>query len=610
MSETSARDLVSDVLGPAMTREIWSGNYDKVLPLSVQNFDLTAVLPAVFYMFRRGYRRGPGNFLKTFGDEIGTSKERRSSATIERVAALLADNEAFVGFQGTTEQAILGDLLLAFCLENVNRKLGRGEQIQRAAPAHYMASWLDLPPSVGWLRYVPEMVVAMLADQSGEYVEQTPASDQSWFGVGRGFEQNLLLQAFHQGVAHREGSLLSDRTGDIFQETAEIGLDQLLMVRLAQQLGSAPDKLRGGEGERISNQRPLAEKAARSFSEDIRRFVRAYAANMPRHAFVEMLESCMAVGLTTILTNVVDLLLVWEKDGILPRRTEQQPASLFVDCSNGMDRGLRAVAEQSMDDFVRRLNRIPVLFMALRLLDYGARNDRKLKKLDIPQRPYANQWISLLGDLLYKRREEGAALLYNMEQKAGELAEKLEEDFPETAQILNNDEAEPNPVWRLAEALTHLQGRTNQKHLFDLLDSSLMMSQPNGLAAKRSVMRSEGTDSTRRRRDVRSLVFSDAVLDYLVHLHVLPNGNKNGHRWLSFQEFLRILQERYGLFVDSPPPGLTISNHHLQQNRRILERRLRELGLLVGVNDAEAMKHLRPRFVQREDEEEEIHGLE
>jgi len=28
----------------------------------------------------------------------------------------------------------------------------------------------------------------------------------------------------------------------------------------------------------------------------------------------------------------------------------------------------------------------------------------------------------------------------------------------------------------------------------------------------------------------------------------------------------------------------------------VLERRLRDLGLLVGVNDAEAMKHLKPRF--------------
>jgi hypothetical protein len=51
---------------------------------------------------------------------------------------------------------------------------------------------------------------------------------------------------------------------------------------------------------------------------------------------------------------------------------------------------------------------------------------------------------------------------------------------------------------------------------------------------------------------------------------------------------------------------MTISNEHLQQNRRVLERRLRDLGLLVGVNDAEAMKHLMPRFTQWEEKDDEL----
>ena len=77
----------------------------------------------------------------------------------------------FEGFDGETERAILGDLLLCFCLENAKRALGRTEQVQRVAPAHYMASWVDLPDHVVHLRYVPEMIVAMLADQEADYVE-------------------------------------------------------------------------------------------------------------------------------------------------------------------------------------------------------------------------------------------------------------------------------------------------------------------------------------------------------------------------------------------------------------------------------------------------------
>jgi hypothetical protein len=595
MNESTARSIVTDVLGPAMTREIWSSNYDKALPLSVQDFDLSAVLPAVFYMFRFGQRRGRGNFLEAYGLKGGTARERRRSATIDSVATKLTSSGALDGFHDETKQAILGDLLLSFCLENRNRALGRQEQIQRVAPAHYMASWVDLPDSVVHLRFVPEMIVAMLADQKGDLVQANDDGDRSWFAVGRGFEDNVLLKAFHQGVV-REG-LLGDRASDHFQEDASVGLDQILMIRLAQQLGAAPEKLRGGEGERISNQRPIAERAARDFSEDMRRFVRAYSVVMPRHAFVELLESCMAVGLTTIVTSVVELLFDWAKCGEIRKRQEQQPAQFFVDCSNGIDRTTRSLAEQSMDDFMRRSEQFPVVLMVLRLLDYSARYDNKLKKLDIPTRPYATEWLNLLGDLLHERRREGLAILYDLERKGTELAERLREEYPDAADLLENEDAQPNAVWRLAEALTLLQGRKNaQAHFIKLVDSVLLVTQPNGLASKRTVTRQIATGQGSRRREVRTLTLSDAALDYLVHLHVLPPGNKNGPQPLSLKQFISLLHERYGFCIDEAPTGMTISNEHLQQNRRVLERRLRDLGLLVGVNDAEAMKHLTPRF--------------
>jgi hypothetical protein len=180
-SATTARAIVDDVLGRAMTREIWSANYEKALPVSVQDFDLSAVLPAVFYMFRFGHRRGRGKFLEAFGGDAGTARERKRAATLERVATKLAETEQFEGFGGLTERAILGDLLLCFCLENSKRALGRNEQVQRVAPAHYMSSWVDLPDSVANLRYVPEMVVAILADQKGDYVQANQQGERSWF---------------------------------------------------------------------------------------------------------------------------------------------------------------------------------------------------------------------------------------------------------------------------------------------------------------------------------------------------------------------------------------------------------------------------------------------
>lgn len=593
----NARALVDDILGRKMTREIWSGNYDKVLPVSVQDFALSSILPAVFYMFRFGQRRGIGNFLKTFGDKSGSPSQIRRSANIERIAKRLSLAEWLDGFNDEPEKVILGDLLLCFCLENVKHGLGRDQQIQRVAPAHYMASWIDLPQSVANLRYVPEMIVAMLADQKkGEFVELSENEKRTWFPVGKNYQDNILLDAFSQGVI-RQGEFSGDLASERFEEKNDsVGLDQLLMVRLAQQLERAPDKIRGREAGPISNQRPIAEQAAQNFSEDIRRFVRSYSALVPRYALVEMLESCIAIGLMTILTSTIELLLQWSDTGAIPDRRKQLPAPLFIDCSNGVERSIRDIAEQSMDDHMRRLERLPAILMALRLLDYHAQDNRKIKNQGIVTRPYATEWLNLLGDLLHNRHSEAQRILFRIEDDANKLATEVADDYAEAAEILGNADNQLNPVWRFADGLMVLIGASSRTKFMGMIDSILLTGRPNGLAAKRTTTRGLGGSTTRRKRDVRSLVFTDSVLDYLVHLHLLPSGHKLGTRILSFKEFIEILRERYGFHVDTTPSGMTISNELLQRNRTILERRLRDLGLLVGVNDAEAMKRLKPRF--------------
>lgn len=608
-----ARAIVREVLPRRMADDIWSARYDKALPISFNAFELSAVLPAVLYMFRFGQRRGRGEFLKTFAPEGGSARDRKRAVTVGRVAEKLASRPDLNGFDGDVGAAILGDLLLCFGLENIKHEIGRDKQVQRVAPAHYMASWVDLPESVTHLRYVPEMMVAMLANQSGDYVERTEAGNRTWFAVAQAPSdtadsrsggadgladgaRNLLLEAFSQGIRRRAHA--ADRGPDPFDEQDDsVGLDQLLMIRLAQQLGAAPDKPRGKESAQISNQRPIAETAAEHFSEDIRRFVRSYAGVVPRHAFVDVLESCVATGMTAILTSVIEILFAWSETGDVAQRQDQQPASLFVDCSKGVDRRLRGLAEQSLDDLMRRVERLPVVLMMLRLLDYAARDNRVIKKEKVPTRPYATAWLNLLGAVLHDRHREASYIHRTMEDNCEKLADALQETYPDAAETLRDERGEQNPIRRLAAALTPLLGSNARGNTISMVDSTLHIDRPNGLAQKRKTTR--GVGGRRRQREVRSLVFTESVLDYLVHLVLLPPGRQTGVRQLSLRDFLATLRQRYGFHVDTAPPGMGISNELLQANRSILERRLRDLGLLVGVNDAEAMKRLQPRFEPR-----------
>ena len=596
----SARKAVEDVLSPAMTRAIWSSDYRPALPVSVQAFDLSAVLPAVFYMFRFGRRRGQGSFVEAFGRASGTPAQRRRSVTVNAIAEKIADDPGGMlrGFEGKAAQAILGDLLLCYCLDNAHYALGRDRQVQRIAPTHYMSSWIDLPYSVAHLRHVPEMIVALLANQpKAGHVGQTPAARRrrTWFPVAGDIRDNVLLRPFAQGT-WQKGGIADNYAADRFDEDEEsVGIDQLLMIRLAQSLDSAPSKLQGKS--EIPNTRCVASRSSRHFSEDLRRYLRAYAGRMPRQFLVEALECCVALGLTSMVSSVIQVMDGWAESGRIAGG--MGPSEVFVDCSAGADGKLRALAELSMDEHFRRARRLPVHFMALRVLDYKVRNDIKLKKRisvsDLRDSPQADEWLELLGDLLHGRNERSQVIMQILDEQAGALASGVEKDYPDVAHLLADDDVIRNPVWRLSEGLVALRGNLARNDLARLIDSSLLVDRPNGLARKR---RSQRTIAGARKTVVlRSAVFTDTALEYLVHLLVLKPGNARAIRpWFSFDDFIGEVRDRYGFCVDRSPGGMNISNSLLLRNRAFLDRRLRDLGLLVSVNDAEPMKRLTPRF--------------
>jgi hypothetical protein len=68
----TARNIVEEALTKQRADTLWTSNYLPVLPITAQDFDVGALLPAMLYMARWGRRRGVGNFIKTFGQREGT----------------------------------------------------------------------------------------------------------------------------------------------------------------------------------------------------------------------------------------------------------------------------------------------------------------------------------------------------------------------------------------------------------------------------------------------------------------------------------------------------------------------------------------------------------
>ena len=108
-------------------------------------------------------------------------------------------------------------------------------------------------------------------------------------------------------------SSVADRKADHFIDEDQhggVGLDQLLMIRLAQQLGAAPDKLTGKEKAReYPISAPSPKMRRKTFRGIYGVLPASYARGLPRHAFVDLLESCIAVGMTTVLTSTIEILV-------------------------------------------------------------------------------------------------------------------------------------------------------------------------------------------------------------------------------------------------------------------------------------------------------------
>jgi hypothetical protein len=150
---------------------------------------------------------------------------------------------------------------------------------------------------------------------------------------------------------------------------------------------------------------------------------------------------------------------------------------------------------------------------------------------------------------------------------------------------------------RLAEVLTlAFEEVAGGDKTSQFLSAALMTDEPNGLARRRRVALRKPIVGGRKTADATSFVLNNTVLEFLVHRHLRKNGKGRKARDLSLPDFLKLLRERYGFYVDQSPPNIEVPHELLQRNRRVLERRLRDLGLLVGVNDAEKMKKLRARY--------------
>src|ERR1044071_2708341 len=581
----SAKGAVEAVFSKPVADTLWTGSTLHVYPATPQNFSVGSVLPAVFYMMRRGHRRGKGSFQEHYCLQDG------EKATIFQVAYKLSlERDRFEGFDSEVSRQILGDLLLCDALENKKHAEGQHLEVQRAFPVHFFSSWLDLPGFVAHLRFVPEMLVALLARQD-QGLDLMP-SPQGPFSVGKAPESNLLFKIFGKGV--RFGENTGDLSCDCADEDAAYSVEEWLMVQLGTGCKQAPEQLRRTQRGRpeIQNFKPLAAKASKIFSGDLVGFLTSFGETIPRRALTPMMECLIGLGIWHTFLSSLKAATVWELTGKVPTDEEQHSLGILVDASSGSDPLLREISEHSMSEALRFLDEAAVAMAVVRIMDAACRHSPMLNKA-LPPATSIENWLNLLGLVRAGGHPASQLVAYGLGEKVSQLVNQLRvgTDAGAALAILEGNLAETDPARALAEALCalipdkQLGGQYRQ-----FMDCAAMINEPHGLLSSRKVQRTLSSGK-KKRFELRSVQLSNTLLETLVHISFAARGAR-----LSFRDFLGILHERYGLWVDEAPPGVNAARAQLLRNRNILERRLRDLGLPVGVNDAESMKRLRPRY--------------
>lgn len=148
-----------------------------------------------------------------------------------------------------------------------------------------------------------------------------------------------------------------------------------------------------------------------------------------------------------------------------------------------------------------------------------------------------------------------------------------------------------DPFTTYIEIITAYRVGFHRRYLTDCIDSLLLKHRAGAMIAQ-------------PRRAARRFVLDSRLLEVLLQLALLrPDGAGGLHTAaIRIDEFLGVLRDRYGLYIDQLPSGdgfsaASITDHGaLRDNRSAFVARLREIGFYNDLSDAYLTQTITPRY--------------
>jgi hypothetical protein len=553
-----------------LPKELTSTKTDLINVIEFNTFDIDELLPTLYYrILAEGRERG---------------KAPNDSSQIREYVTKLAEHPNIKGFNGRSELRTLERLTRSALV--VMKRQGEGhkaEQIVTVQPYTILAHKSGFPNENRRLRSVDSFLFWALAEHLG----------------GPSAPRSLLIQLLGKGLkldsvgGKQGGSYDGITTLDTLTRLSLHFLDGL-------QYGDPPRRELQSRG--VGPAPDLVHQVA----EGLLCYLQDYAPLMPGMAFAEHFK-----GLINLELFIYSLRLVHAMNA-LASNPHQLPAAFggagsiepliyldFVGSADGLNRLMAKRLVQRDYEALQRFSSASVTVILLqRYLNRAQNNPRYKAQLDsaLPAERYGARYLQAL--LTLGDREPFATLI-DAAAAQDEAAIQAASEEATTAESSSWAElTEPitagsqTQLERVVRLITSVQAKVTRKYS-DWFSGTGGLTKPHGILSG-----TKGHRSTWRYEPGNDLL---AILVQLAAGHARQRGELHDGR-LPLRDFLRFIEQRFGLIVDRPPPEFVGAEYQqaARENLRALQSRLRQMGIFSDLSDDFTVQHLLPPYLTQD----------
>jgi hypothetical protein len=327
---------------------------------------------------------------------------------------------------------------------------------------------------------------------------------------------------------------------------------------------------------------PLEIAASDLLVDDIGRLL-YHQGVIPRSVMVEHMKILFAFHLARYQLRTMKLLPAW----VAGERTAPS-GGFFLDVAGVPGTPTARLAEHSARTWYGRMPDFVQGTFTIKKLDDLATHLVKIGKLRRPPGDIftIDQLLALLGP---SHKADRARFAESRLPRVLEAASGADGNLePDIADVL---ELGLDPFSTYIEIIAAYRVGFHRRYLTDCLDSLLLKHRPGAMLAQ-------------PRRAERRFVLDSRLLEVLLQLALLrPDGTGALHTAsIRVDEFLMVLRDRYGLYIDELPPSdgfdpPSITDHvALRDNRAAFVARLRDIGFYNDLSDAYLTQTITPRY--------------